>query len=162
MFQREPASMLRQVAAHVRPGGVVMFHEPDRDGVRSFPRIPLYDRGCQLVDEVFRRHGTDPRMGIKLHGTFTAAGLPPPTMRMVSVIGGGANCADHVHFEMDVVATLIDEMERLGVATADELDVDTLAERVIDEAIAADSVIVGRSEVGAWSRVPAEVNDVQR
>src|SRR5438067_5905285 len=29
MFQPDPTMMLRGVAAHVRPGGVVVFHEPD-------------------------------------------------------------------------------------------------------------------------------------
>src|SRR5437870_951362 len=36
----------------------------------------------------FRRWGGDPRMGVKLHSTFIAAGLPAPTMRLESVIGG--------------------------------------------------------------------------
>jgi hypothetical protein len=44
-------------------------------------------------------------------------------------------------------------MERLGVATAGEVDSETLAERVLAEVIATGSVIVGRSEIGAWSRV---------
>jgi len=39
------------------------------------------------------------------------------------------------------------------VATASEVGIETLAERMIDEAIANASVIVARSEIGAWSRV---------
>jgi len=69
MFQPNPTAILRKLAAHVRPGGVVVFHEPDRDGIRSFPPVPNYDRGCQMVDETFRLSGVDPRMGIK----------PPPS-----------------------------------------------------------------------------------
>src|SRR5437899_2256732 len=30
LFQQDPGTMLRKVAAHLRPGGVVVFHEPDR------------------------------------------------------------------------------------------------------------------------------------
>jgi hypothetical protein len=96
-------------------------------------------------------------MGIKLHATFVAAGLPPPTMRMESVIAGGASCSDVVHFEMDVVGSLVPEMERLGVATAGEAAADTLAGRVLAEAASSESVVVGRCEVGAWSRVPADI-----
>jgi hypothetical protein len=44
-------------------------------------------------------------------------------------------------------------MERLGVATALEVDAETLAERVLREIAACDGVVVGRSEIGAWSRV---------
>ena len=44
-------------------------------------------------------------------------------------------------------------MERLGVATATEVGIETLTERMQDEVIASDSVIVGRSEIGAWTRI---------
>jgi hypothetical protein len=40
-------------------------------------------------------------------------------------------------------------------ATAAEIGVDTLAERVAGEAIANGSVLVCRSEISAWSRVAA-------
>ena len=141
--------MLRKVAAHVRAGGVIVFHEPYRDGVRSYPPVAAYDHGWDLVDETFRRSGADPLMGIKLHATFVAAGLPAPTLRMESVIAGGATCSDQVHFEMDVVATLISEMERLGIAN--DIDIDTLADRVLNAATTTNSVIIGRSEIGAWT-----------
>jgi len=39
-FQPDPAAFLRKAAAHVRPGGVVMFHEIDWGGVESFPPTP--------------------------------------------------------------------------------------------------------------------------
>ncbi len=150
MFQPDPAAMLRAVAAHLQPGGVVVFHEPDRDGIRSLPPVPLYDRCCKLVDETVRRWGTDRRMGIKLYPVFIAAGLPAPRMRLEAVIGGGANCSDQVHFEVDLVGSLIDEMERFGIATDDELQCKTLAERVLADVEASGAVIIGRSEVGAW------------
>ena len=152
MFQNDPAVMLRKVAAHVHAGGVVVFHEPDRDGIRSYPSVQAYDRWCQLVDETFRRWGGDPRMGVKLYSTFIAAGLPAPTMRLESVIGGGSGARDHVHFEMDVVGSLASEMERLGIASGDELYASDLADRVLAEVVATGSVVIGRSEVGAWCR----------
>jgi hypothetical protein len=74
-------------------------------------------------------------------------------MRLESVIAGGVVSADQVHFEMDVVETLIPEMERLGVAAGAASDLHLLAERVLDTVISTGSVIVGRSEIGAWSRV---------
>jgi SAM-dependent methyltransferase len=154
MFQPDPVALLRGVLAHVRSGGVAVFHEPYRDGVRSFPPVPTYDRGWQLVDDTFRATGADPTMGIKLHATFVAAGLPSPTMRMESVIAGGADCSDNIHFEVDPVRSLLPEIVRLGLATPDEIDIHTYADRVRDELVASGGVIVGRSEVGAWSRVP--------
>ncbi len=154
MYQADPAAMVRKLVARVRPGGVVMFHEPYRDGVRSFPPVPTYDRGWQLVDDAFRGTGADPIVGVKLHAVFVAAGLPAPTMRMESVIAGGADCSDHIHFEVDPVRTLLPQMERLGLATAAEIDIDSYAARVREELLTTGGVIIGRSEVGAWARVP--------
>ena len=153
MHQPDPAAMLRGVVTHVRPAGVVVFHEPYRDGIRSFPAVEAYDRACQLVSDTFRGAGADPNMGIKLHATFVAAGLPAPSLRLESVIAGGAGSSDHVHFEMDVVGSLVHEMQRLGIAVPDDLDPETLADRVLEDVTASNSVIVGRSEIGAWSSV---------
>src|SRR5262249_60508592 len=97
----------RALTRHLRRGGVVVFHEPDRDGIRSFPPVPLYDRCCKLVDETIRRWGGDPRMGINLYPTFIAAGLPAPRMRLESVIGGRRSRSGQVHFEDDGVSSPI-------------------------------------------------------
>jgi ubiquinone/menaquinone biosynthesis C-methylase UbiE len=153
MFQPDPAAMVRRLAARLRPGGVVVFHEPDWDGVRSVPLAPIYQRCSEWIVETLRRSGHAIRMGKQLHSTFVAAGLPAPTMRLDALIAGGANNADPLHLLADIIGTLLPEMERLGVATADEVGCETLAERMIEEAVAGDCVLVGRYEIGAWSRV---------
>jgi hypothetical protein len=92
-------------------------------------------------------------MGMKLHSTFVSAGLPVPTLRLEAVIGGGRNSLDSVRLTAEVIPVLLLEILRLGVATATEIGVETLTERIITEAILNDSVIVGRLEIGAWCRV---------
>jgi ubiquinone/menaquinone biosynthesis C-methylase UbiE len=153
MFQRDPTTMLRQLAMHARPGGIVVFHESDWGGVRSFPPVPTYDRCCRWIVETFRLHGTESRMGIKLYSTFVTAGLPAPSMQLTSFVTGGAHSADHVQLIADIAGTLLPEMERLGVATAPEVGLETLAERIRNEAIASGSAMIGYSDVGAFSRV---------
>ena len=153
MFQRDPAAMLRALAGHARRGGLIFFHEVDLDGARSFPPAPTYDRCCQWFRETFQLTGADVRMGIKLFSTFVAAGLPPPSMQNETLIGGTANNADPLHLVAGIVGTLAPAMERLGVATAAEIGLETLAERMVSEAAATGSVIVGRFEIGAWSHV---------
>ena len=119
--------------------------------MRSFPPAPTYDRACQWVGETYRRSGVDVRVGIKLYSMFLAAGLAAPTMRMHAVIGG-ANALDEVHLDADQAVVLAADIERLGVATASEL----VPKRSLN-ASSGDgrnqSVIVGRAEIGAWSRV---------
>lgn len=151
-FQPDPVSTLRTIAKLVRPGGIILFHEPDREQMRSFPPAPTYDRACQWLGEAYRRSGVDVRIGIKLYTMFLAAGLAAPTMRLHAVIGG-AHALDEVHLDADQAVVLAADIERLGVATAAELGADTLVERITQEMAANQSVIVGRAEIGAWSRV---------
>jgi ubiquinone/menaquinone biosynthesis C-methylase UbiE len=152
-FQPDPTAMLRKIARLVRPGGIVLFHEPDRKQMRSYPPTPTYNKMSEWIDETLVRNGMDVRMGIKLYSTFLAAGLAAPTMRLHAVIGG-AKALEEVHFAADVAVTHAAAIERTGVATADELGADSLIERIVQEMNANQSVIVGRADIGAWTRLP--------
>ena len=151
MFQRDPSAMLQRLAKHARRGGIIFFHEPDWDGVRSSPPAPTYDRCAQWIEETLRLSGAETRMGLKLFSTFVAAGLPAPSMQLEMLVTGAANDADPLHLVADLARTLADTMERLGIATASEVGLETLVDRMISEAAAGGSVILGRFEVGAWS-----------
>jgi len=152
-FQKDPAAMLRKLARHARPGGVVVFHEIDWGGLSSYPAAPTYDRCCKWGAETLRLHGTESRMGMKLHSTFVGAGLTAPTLRLEALAGGGASSSDVVQLMTDLMVILLPEMERLGVATAAEVDLETLGARMQAEAIANSSVLVGHYQIGAWARV---------
>jgi 2-polyprenyl-3-methyl-5-hydroxy-6-metoxy-1,4-benzoquinol methylase len=153
LFQHDPSAMLRTLASLVRPGGLVAFHEPDWSSARSFPPAPTYERCCHWVTETFHLAGNDTNMACKLHAAFVGAGLPAPSMRMQTFIGAGPGCTVFLQAVADLVGSVLPTMERLGVATAAEVEVATLAERLRLEVTAAESVIIGRSEIGAWSRV---------
>ena len=152
-FQPDPVVALRELARHLQPGGIVAFHELDWDGVRSFPPSPTYDRCCGWIVETLRMLGAETRMGIKLHSTFIAAGLPAPSMRLGAVVGGGANSAGCLELVTDLVESLLPDMTRLGLATAADIDIETLSERMRRDVLSSESVIIGRSEIGAWARV---------
>jgi len=153
LFQADPMAMVRTLAGHVRTGGLVVLHEPDWVAARSVPPAPTYDRCCGWIKETFQLSGTDSNMAAKLYRTFVHAGLAAPSMRMQTFIGGGAACADFLQAVADLIEVLVPAMERLGVAAAAEIEIETLAERLKREATANASVIIGRSEIAVWSRV---------
>ena len=118
----------------------------------AFPPAPLYDRCTRWVSDVFAASGDDAAMGLKLYGAFVAAGLPPPQMRLEALIGGGTAIAGDLRLLADLIRSLIPALERYGVATAAEIGIDDLAERLVAEAAAGPAVLVDRSEIGVWSR----------
>jgi SAM-dependent methyltransferase len=153
MYYVDPTAALRKLAGHLRPGGMLVFHEADWEGVRSFPPSPTYDRCCQLFVETFRLLGTETRMGIKLHSAFLAAGLPAPSMRLHAIVGGSAGGSDWLQVVAELIGTLLPEMERLGVATPAEVGIETLGHRLCAELAASGGAIVAPSVIGAWSSV---------
>ena len=151
-FQKDPTAALRAIAAHVRPEGLLVFHEIDWAGLASFPPVPTFDQVCQWGIATLRRHGTEAYMGRKLHEAFVGAGLPAPTMRLEAPVGGAAANAVWLDRFKQLIATLLPEMERLGVATAAQVDIETLVERISAEANRTNSVIIGHFQLGAWAR----------
>jgi ubiquinone/menaquinone biosynthesis C-methylase UbiE len=152
LFQADPAALLRGLARQVRPGGLLVFHEPDWIGARSIPPAPTYDRCCEWIKAAFDRAGTDTNMAGRLFTTFVRAGLAAPSMRMQTFIGGPAASADFLKAVAELTGTLVPTMERLGIASKSEVGLETLGERLVQEARLNGSVIVGRSEIGAWVR----------
>jgi SAM-dependent methyltransferase len=154
LFQADSAAMIRALTRqHLLPGGLIVFHEPDWTNARSFPPAPTYDRCCQWIIDTFRVAGTDPNAANNLFSAFAGAGLPPPQMRMQTFVGGSAGCADWLQVVVGLAISLLPMMEQLGVATAAEVEIATLAQRLQREVTASERMIIGRSEIVAWSRL---------
>jgi len=152
-FNPDPAAMVRRLAARLRPGGVVAFHEIDWTGARSVPPVAIWDRCCRLAVEGLKAGGADTEIGMKLPSIFAAAGLPPPTMRMTALVGAGANSDGPVHRLAGLVSSLLPSLEGHGLVAADELDPASLADEILDEVTAGASAVVAGSEITVWSRV---------
>jgi len=154
LFQADPAGMMRALMKqHLRPGGLIAFHEPDWTNVRSFPPAPMYDRCCQWIVEAFRGAGTDTNAANNLYRAFAGAGLPSPQMRMQTFVGGNTGCTDWLQVVAGLAASLLPVMEQLGIATAADLEIATLAQRLQREVAASEHMIIGRSEIAAWSQL---------
>jgi hypothetical protein len=150
-FSSDPPSMLREIAAHVRPGGVIAFQEVDWSGDRSLPNLPTLSRCINWGVEAMKQSGADPFIGPKLHSVYIAAGLPAPTLSLQEYIGAGPGHPIY-SFIAALVRSLLSAMERFDVASAEEVDVDTLAGRLSEEAVALGATLVWKPVVSAATR----------
>ena len=151
-FIPNPAAALGAVAAYVRPGGVIAFQEADWSGCRALPAVAIFDQCVQWGRTVLQRSEADPYLGMKLHATFLAAGLRAPMLSAQAAIGAGPGHPLYAHMA-GLMRTLLPTMESLGVATASEVDIETLEQRLADEVVAAEATIVWVSLIGAASRI---------
>ena len=95
-------------------------------------------------------------MGSKLYSAFERASLPAPAMRLEAIVGGSGNPSGVVSDLLDTIfpSSMIPTLERHGVATAADIDAETLPARMATELVDLGSVVIGRSEVGTWARRP--------
>ncbi|MFM8604172.1 MAG: class I SAM-dependent methyltransferase [Cyanobium sp.] len=154
LFQADQAGWLRALAALLRPGGLLVLHEPDFEGLASHPPVPLYDQCCHWVQQAFARAGTPVVMASRLHGLFRAAGLPAPQMRLETALGGSSGGGAWLEALADLAGSLAPAIESAGLASAASLDPHSLAARLRQSVEDHDAVVIGRSEVGAWCRLP--------
>lgn len=157
-FQRSPAEFLRSIVTHVRPGGLVVFHEIDWSGLHSLPPVPAFDQCWRWGEAAIRASGAATQMGTKLHATFIDAGLPTPTMRLEAPVGGAETMSSWMHMFVALLTTLLPAMQQAGIANEHDLRLPTLADHLLSEVAAARSLVVGHLQVAAWATTPA--NDV--
>jgi ubiquinone/menaquinone biosynthesis C-methylase UbiE len=154
LYVPDPSATLRALVRHVRPGGIVAFQEMDMTAARAVPDAPLYRRCGELIVQAFARSGFDPDTGSRLHRIFRGAGLPAPQMIGAARIEAGPD-TPAFEYLAQTVRSLLPVIERLRLATAAEIDIDTLADRLRQESLRGDHCHTLPLMVGAWCRLPA-------
>jgi 2-polyprenyl-3-methyl-5-hydroxy-6-metoxy-1,4-benzoquinol methylase len=153
LYLPQPAEALQQLARLVRPGGLVIFQEMDIGTGRSLPALPLFQRAGHWITTTFQRAGVDTEMGSRLFTTYRRAGLPAPQLLSAARAVGG-DCPELCAWMAGTVASLLPLAEKLGVATRDEVQIETLATRLGEEIVAGGGVVHTPVFVGAWARMP--------
>lgn len=151
MYFADPLEALRRIAGHVGGGGLVVFQEFDMANCRSMPESRLYTQCMRWLVETLERTGARTRQGMELFRLFQEAGLRAPRMRHDALVDGGPGSAVY-DMVVDVARSLLPVMEKLGIASASEVGIDTLADRMRTEVVAGGGVLVSPALVGAWSR----------
>ena len=156
MYLADPVDSLKQLATRVRPGGIVAFQEVEFSiyEATARPITPMLNQLAEWGIEVFRRSGANVGMGLDLYGTFVDAGLPEPTLQYSAPVGGPAAWAGY-EFIANGIRSLVPLMEAFGIATAQDVDVETLAERLRAEVVASKRPLILPPHVTAWAQLPS-------
>jgi 2-polyprenyl-3-methyl-5-hydroxy-6-metoxy-1,4-benzoquinol methylase len=153
LYLPQPAEALKQLARLVRPGGLVIFQEMDMATGRSLPALPLFQRVSNWVSTTFQRAGVDTEMGSRLFEIYRRAGLPAPQLLSAARAVGG-DCPEVCAWLAGTLASLLPLAEKLGVATRDEVQIESLASRLGAELVAGGGAVHTPVFVGAWARMP--------
>lgn len=150
MYLEDPVAALRTQSKLLRPGGIVAPIEFDLPAATTSPPTALVAQVLAWVGEALAHAGVDTSLGPKLWQVLTAAGLEPRGMLGVHLCFGPNDPAASVLLA-SIVRTVTPHIERFGVATADEIQLETLQERLAAELAAAQAVWPHPTLYTAWA-----------
>jgi hypothetical protein len=154
MYLPDPVAVLRGLVGRVRPGGIVAFLENDFTyPPTTFPPAPLHQQVMRWTTPPSGGGGPDQQMGSKLHQAYLDAGLPAPQLRLDAPVGGGEDWPGYAYVA-DTVRSLLPMMEQTGLVSAEDVGIDTLADRLRAEALGLRGVQMLPIVVGAWAQKP--------
>jgi SAM-dependent methyltransferase len=154
MYQPDPAAVLRSLADRLVPGGVMAFieyeHVSSGDAI-MWPRSPLVDQLARWIAAAFDVLGNQERMGTRLPSLLRSVGMEPqPPYELTGPVYTGVACLESVTTTM---RGLLPVLTAYGIATEQEVDIDTFAERVKAE-LEPDAVMSTGPDLAVWARKP--------
>jgi 2-polyprenyl-3-methyl-5-hydroxy-6-metoxy-1,4-benzoquinol methylase len=153
LYLPDPAGTLKRLSQYLRPGGIVAFQEFDMTATSQVPAGELFVKVRSWVLAAFTAAGAELDMGTKLYSSFLRAGLAPPDMAAATPMVGGPAPTGYGYL-VGVLRSLLPLIERTGIASAAEIDIDTLAVRMHEDALVHERVMFLPRVVGAWTALP--------
>ncbi len=160
MYQGDPTAAVAAAARHIRPGGAVVFAEmcfhidsflPEKIFV-TWPPTPAFEQLSEWCHAMHSRVGTQQDMGMRLPATFADAGLlPNPDLEAEVAVAVGEEA---IIRSVELTRSLLPGIVATGVATEEEVDIDTLAERLRADTGTVGRVLFWPTVVGAFATKP--------
>jgi ubiquinone/menaquinone biosynthesis C-methylase UbiE len=145
----DPVGTVRRLLGALGPGGVYLALEYDTGAVRSAPQTPLVARMAELLNSAFAAVGTPQTLGPHLAEMLRQAGAHDAKSLGLQAYLAPDDAAGPAMLAA-VISSLAPAIEGHGLATAAELDLATLRERLAAEALAAGAAMIVPTLVAAW------------
>jgi SAM-dependent methyltransferase len=147
----DPAAVLRHHLEGLAGGGVMLMIDFDLGAARSEPPAPLFDAAWDWVRAAFRHAGANPVIGTQLGHLLRDAGLTDVEhfgfQRYLS-----ADDPDGAFLPASGVTRLAPVIVAAGIATEEELALDTLEARLAADLHTHRAVGLTATIAGAWGR----------
>lgn len=146
----KPGAAIREIAGRMRAGAILVSMEMDMSTASATVALPLFEQHLGYIVQLYIALGLSPDMGLRLHETYRAGGLSP-TLAGYTRVGDRDDPAGFDFFS-ESIRSLLPALEKLGIARAAEIDIDTLSSRLVAEANPKDPAIFYPRLVAAWAR----------
>jgi 2-polyprenyl-3-methyl-5-hydroxy-6-metoxy-1,4-benzoquinol methylase len=149
MYQPDAVACLSRLKNVLAPGGLIVLQEHDSTGMPiCLPAMPLHQKVNGWIWKTVAHEGGDLQMGLHLAPALTRAGFRVVRVRAEATV----LTADQVHRIGSIIQAMFTRIVDAGVATADEMAIDSLEQRLEAERRAANGTCIWEMVFGAWAR----------
>ncbi|OBF36664.1 hypothetical protein A5724_12375 [Mycobacterium sp. ACS1612] len=153
MHLPDAVDVLAHQMRNLRTGGVFVAVDYDAGGLRALPEVELYSRTRQWLMAGFRYAQADVCIGMRFPVLFHQAGYQD-----IGTLGLQSYSSPTNRQGAEYVAGVARAMKRAivgsGITTEEEMELDTLGQRLGDALSDANAVITMPTVVGGWGRRP--------
>jgi SAM-dependent methyltransferase len=154
IHQADPATFIRHVMRFIGPNGVVALHEISlRHRLRSYPTVPMWDRAGDWLTAAFRPDNPGRDAATRLVEHFVTAGLRCPALFAEIPTGGGESSPLYA-WTAETVRSVMPVLTAYGIATEEEVSIETLEVRLRDSVLAANAQVEMPAQICGWARLP--------
>jgi ubiquinone/menaquinone biosynthesis C-methylase UbiE len=155
MYHPDMNAALSAIARHVRPGGVLAFHEMHyRDNPEAWPQVwpPLQGSGFQdklhTIIRTMAASGVNMFAGTALVSSLSRFGDVHAWAEQTVMFGPNA-----VEAPLSLLRSILPRAEALGVIGPGEIDVESMRREAREHAMSCMPVAISPSQVLAWARL---------
>jgi len=147
-----PLSLVQTSHSLLKPGGVAIFQDLDFSVIHTaFPESPLREAVFAMYRDFFHKAGLPKNAGTQIFHLFIEAGFSFPDCRAEYPIDGGAD-SPFYEWTAETLRSMLPRIKALGLSCDSIGDIDTLAQRLREEAVSRRSCCPTSVIVGGFAR----------
>jgi ubiquinone/menaquinone biosynthesis C-methylase UbiE len=152
MYLPDPVAILRHLSQRLRSGAAIAFMEPDFTvDSRVLPEMPQFKECGTWVSKAMQHSGARIDMGMRLYATYRDAGFLHTATEVTHLSGCGCS-REMAEFFAETIRSILPKIIQYGIATREEVQIDTLAGRMEAACHDADPQWVSSRYISAWAR----------
>lgn len=145
MYQSDQAAAAKAFYRLLKPHGMLIIQEHDATMQHSTSTRPLADQARAWIWRTATVEGANPGTGFQLYQILRQAGFCNIQMSAEAVV----ETPTQISPIAEIVRLMLPRIEAAGIATAAEIDIDTLEDRLNAELNSAESTSIGEMMFGA-------------
>jgi len=149
MYLPDPKRVISKLSTMLKMGGLMIFQESDSTlSSKSIIPMPLHKQVDKWIWDTVEHEGGNIHIGFDLWSLFTQKGLTVENLRAEAIV----QTPDKPLPRALIVKLMLPRIIKAGVATEDEIDINTLEDRLTEERMNSNATYISEIVFHGWAR----------